>query len=64
MRNGTVHKADFSYKNFSCFDKILFTAVGSLTLQFLQKKRLAAAPLSVKANTDRRLHGGLTKDVC
>lgn len=35
-----------------------------LTLQFLKKEGLAAAPLSVQADTDRRLHGGLAQDVC
>lgn len=35
-----------------------------LTLQFLKKEGLAAAPLSVQADTNRRLHGGLAQDVC
>lgn len=35
-----------------------------LTLQFLKKEGLAATPLSIQADTDRRLHGGLAQDVC
>ena len=41
-----------------------FNVVGLLTLQFLEKERLAAAPLSVQSNTDGGLHGGLAKNVC
>lgn len=35
----------------------------SLTLQFLEQKGLAAAPLGVQAHADGRLHGGLAQDV-
>lgn len=61
LRKGMVEKANF---HFSSLYETVFNAVGLRTLQFLEKERLSAAPLSVQSNTDRWLHGGLAKDVC